>query len=136
MIRTSPVISCKGRARWLSLLFLLCFSAQSVAALDEPAQREIDYLLMRLETSDCRFFRNDKWYDAKRARKHLEKKLAWLSRRDLVDSAEQFIERAATKSSRSGVPYLVQCAHGPPMLSADWLTEELRRIRGRVGDHE
>ncbi|UCH48146.1 MAG: DUF5329 family protein [Betaproteobacteria bacterium] len=109
-------------ARWLSLILLVCCAGQLFAALDETAQREIDYLLTRLETSDCRFFRNGKWYDAKRAREHLEKKYAWLARRDLVDSAEQFIERAASKSSRSGEPCLVQCGEAREVPSANWLT--------------
>lgn len=122
-------MNCKHWARWLSLLFLVCLSGQLLAALEETAQREIDYLLTRLETSDCRFFRNDKWYDAKRARRHLEKKYAWLAKRDLVDSAEQFIERAATKSSRSGEPYLVHCGDTPEMPSAVWLTNELALYR-------
>lgn len=123
----------RNLARWLSLLVLVCCTGQLAAALDETAQREIDYLLTRLETSQCRFFRNGKWYDADRARRHLEKKLAWLAKRDLVDSAEQFIERAASESSRSGEPYLVQCG-GAVMLSAAWLNEQLRAFR-RTSDN-
>ena len=114
--------------RGLGLLFVVCCAGHLFAALDGPAQREINYLLTRLETSDCRFFRNGKWYGAERARKHLERKLAWLDKRDLVDSAEQFIERAASESSRSGEPYLVHCG-GVVMLSAVWLTEELALYR-------
>ena len=127
-------MTCKGGARWLSLLSLLFFSVQPAAALDETAQREIDYLLTHLETSECRFFRNGKWYDADRARRHLEKKLAWLAKRDLVDSAEQFIERAASESSRSGEPYLVHCG-GRVMLSAAWLTQQLQAFR-RESDND
>ncbi len=82
-------------AGWQSLLILACCAGPLVAALDEIAQREIDYLLMRLETLVCRFFRNDEWYGAKRARNHLEKKTAWRAKRYLVASAEQFIGRAA-----------------------------------------
>ena len=119
----------KNIVRWLSLLVLVCCTGQLAAALDETVQREIDYLLTRLETSECRFFRNGKGYDAKRARKHLEKKLAWLARRDLVDGAEQFIERAASESSRSGEAYLVHCADTPEMPSAVWLTNELALYR-------
>ncbi len=128
-------------ARWPYLpfvFFLVLFFVgvvQAGAALDTVAQREVDYLLTRLEISDCRFFRNGKWYDAARARQHLEKKLAWLVKRDLVDSAEQFIERAATQSSRSGEPYLMQCADAPAVPSFAWLTDQLARYRrGGVGN--
>jgi hypothetical protein len=129
-----PLMPHKNIVRWLSLLVLICCAGQLAAALDETAQREIDYLLTHLETSECRFFRNGKWYDADRARRHLEKKLAWLAKRDLVDSAEQFIERAASESSRSGEPYLVHCG-GRVMLSAAWLTQQLQAFR-RESDND
>ncbi len=79
-------------------------------------------------------FRNDKWYGAKRARKHLEKKLAWPVKRDLIDSAKQLIERAAKKSSRSGEAYLVHCGDATVVPSAVvpsavWLMNELTRYR-------
>lgn len=115
----------------LGVLFLGCRPLLVAAAPDLIAQQEIDYLLSRLEKSDCRFYRNGDWYDAARARQHLERKYAWLVKRDLVANAEQFIERAATNSSRSGEPYLVQCAENPAMPSAEWLTEELIVYRER-----
>jgi hypothetical protein len=117
----------------LGLLFLICCQAKALATLDQAARLEIEYLLTRLEMSGCQFFRNGKWYDAKRARRHLEKKYTWLAKRDLVASAEQFIERAATESSRSGEPYLVQCADDPPVPSALWLINELGSHRS-TGD--
>jgi hypothetical protein len=93
------------------------------------SQYEIRYLLMQLENSGCEFFRNGEWYDAKRARQHIERKYVWLLKRDLVVSTEQFIERAATESSRSGEAYQVRCAQVEAMPSADWLTNELMRLR-------
>ncbi|EOZ0481116.1 DUF5329 family protein [Pseudomonas aeruginosa] len=48
--------------------------------------------------------------------------------KDLVASSEDFIERAATQSSLSGKPYQVRCA-GQTRNSADWLNQELRRLR-------
>ncbi len=113
------------------MLLIACCPVQVGAVPSQVAQQEIDYLLSRLETSDCRFFRNGDWYDAARARQHLERKYAWLAKRDLVASAEQFIERAGTKSSRSGEPYFVQCAGGPVIPSADWLMRELVVYRER-----
>ncbi len=113
----------------LGLLVLVCYPLQATGVPDQLAQQEIDYLLSRLETSGCRFFPHGDWYDAARARQHLERKYAWLVKRDLVASAEQFIERAGTKSSRSGEPYLVQRADAPAIPSADWLSEELKNYR-------
>lgn len=59
---------------------------------------------------------------------HLQKKLDYLERKDLVASSEDFIERAATQSSLSGKPYQVRCAT-QTRNSADWLNQELRRLR-------
>ncbi|KPK27363.1 MAG: hypothetical protein AMJ66_11135 [Betaproteobacteria bacterium SG8_40] len=108
---------------------LFLWQLPAAGAPDEVSQHEIRYLLTQLETSGCEFFRNGDWYDARRARQHIQRKYAWLVKRDLVASTEQFIERAASGSSRSGEPYLVRCEQGEAMPSADWLTNELTRLR-------
>ena len=46
----------------------------------------------------------------------------------MVSSAEDFIERAATKSSMSGQRYQVDCPAGKQDASA-WLNDELKRLR-------
>ena len=76
-------------------------------------------MLSFVEDSGCTFIRNGSEYPAAEARAHLQKKLDYLERKDLVASSEDFIERAATQSSLSGKPY----------HSADWLNQELRRLR-------
>ena len=116
------------------MFFLACWGSQAWAAPDPIAQREIAYLLTRLETSGCQFFRNGDWYDAQSARRHLEKKYAWLVKRDLVANAVHFIERAATRSSRSGEPYLVRCPDNSAIASAVWLSEELDKYRNGPGE--
>jgi hypothetical protein len=113
----------------LAALILAMFALQPLAAPDDAARGEIEYLLGHLETSGCDFFRNGDWHDASRARRHIERKYDWLVRRDLVASAEQFIERAATESSRSGEAYLVRCGQGDPVASAVWMTDALARFR-------
>ena len=47
----------------------------------------------------------------------------------MVSSTEQFIERAATKSSMSGKPYQVQCNNQKPVASSLWLRSELQVLR-------
>src|SRR5688572_5848139 len=107
----------------------------AVAALSAPAappaqaDREIDRLITALGQSGCQFQRNGSWYDASAAQAHLRKKYAWLVKRDMVDSAEQFIERAGSQSSISGKPYQVRCAGRPPVTSASWLNARLAEIR-------
>ncbi len=97
-------------------------------ALDANAQREVSALLAFVGNSHCTFIRNGSPYSSTQAQAHLQDKLDYLLRKDRVNSAEQFIERAASESSFSGKPYKVIC-DGKEQLSADWLKDELQRIR-------
>lgn len=92
---------------------------------------EVDALLSQLEKSECRFQRNGEWYGSKKAREHLEGKLAYLERWGTLESAEQFIEKVASGSSVSGEPYLVQCEKAPAVRSAEWLNGQLKALRAR-----
>ncbi|RDD80093.1 hypothetical protein DVJ77_19605 [Dyella tabacisoli] len=85
-------------------------------------------MLTFVGSSNCTFIRNGSDYDAKRAQDHLKSKFNYLQRKQQIDSAEDFIARAASASSMSGEPYKVRC-DGREQASADWLREELRRMR-------
>ena len=107
------------------LLAAIC----SAAPLSPAARVEIDALMTRLETSGCQVNRNGTWYPAADTRSHLTLKLKYLEQRGQVETAEQFIERAASGSSMSGQPYLIQCGDTPPVESATWFSRELRAMR-------
>lgn len=113
-------------------LLLLAFitTLATAAPLPPPARAEVDALLARLQSSGCEFNRNGSWYAGADAKAHLLKKLDYLEGKDLVKTAEQFIERGASASSMSGKPYLVRCAGKAPVESAKWLTAELQALRG------
>ena len=114
------------------LLFLLTvvFAAAGIAASLSPAARaEIDALLSGLEASSCTFNRNGTWYPATEAKSHLLRKLKYLEDRGAVQSAEQFIELAASSSSTTGLPYLVKCGSGAPVQSGTWLLSQLQVMR-------
>ncbi len=98
---------------------------------DARAAREIAGLIDALGRSDCRFERNGRWYDAARARTHLQRKYDWARRRGLAGTAEQFIERAASRSSVSGRAYRVRCAGRPDTDAQAWFREALGRLRAR-----
>jgi hypothetical protein len=118
------------------LLFLLavCFALAGTAASLSPAARaEIDSLLSRLEASSCTFNRNGTWYPPAEAKVHLLRKLKYLEDRGAVQSAEQFIERAASGSSTTGQPYLVKCGNGAPVQSGTWLRSQLQGMRASGG---
>jgi hypothetical protein len=74
------------------------------------------------------FVRNGSDYPGPEARGHLEKKLNYLQGKRLINSAEDFIERAASKNSISGSAYTVKCPAGE-QLASTWLTTELQRQR-------
>jgi hypothetical protein len=112
---------------------VLMFAAAS--ALPAPAaQAEIDYLLSAVASSKCEFYRNGSWYDPKSAADHLATKYKYLAARDLVQSAEEFIEKAATRSSLSGRDYAIRCGGGAAVASNRWLLILLARYRESHAD--
>jgi hypothetical protein len=99
------------------------------AAPPTGVQIEVNFLLGYVEGSGCEFFRNGTWHDSKAAQAHLRDKYKYLAARNLVDTAEQFIERAATESSLSGQAYEIRCNGGARLTSSQWLRDELARFR-------
>ena len=117
-----------SRLAILLLALSLCVPSHA-AAPDSVAQREIDHLLDYLEHSGCDFNRNGRWYPAKDAREHIAGKYAYLLDKGWVSTAEEFVARAATKSSTSGTAYQVRWPGAPAVPSSQWLLDELRRYR-------
>ena len=114
----------------LLLVAVLCLNGgASAAPLPPTARAEVDALLTRLQSSGCEFNRNGSWYSGTDAKAHLLKKLDYLEGKNLVKTAEQFIERGASTSSMSGKPYLVRCASKAPVESGKWLAVELQVVR-------
>ena len=68
------------------------------AALNAQGQQEVAELLAFVESSGCTFIRNGDAHAPADARAHLQKKLDYLNDKGLVDSAEDFIARAARVS--------------------------------------
>lgn len=99
------------------------------AATPPTAQAEINYLLEFVESSGCEFYRNGTWYDSRKARTHLQSKYEILAAKDRIKTAEEFIEKAATRSNVSGLNYQVRCSGGKPSASAEWLRGALERYR-------
>lgn len=109
---------------------LLLFAVASAVAAPPPgASREVEQLIASLGASGCDFQRNGSWYPAKKAEEHLRRKYERLRERNLATTAEQFIERAGTKSSMSGRAYQVRCPGQPVAASAAWLRARLLEMR-------
>jgi len=106
-------------------------ATQALAGQDATStKREVAQLLDFVAQSDCQFNRNGTWYDAKKARVHLQEKYDYLDHRGKIPNAEAFIDLAATKSSMSGKPYQVRCGNGQVLTSSAWLSNELKQLRG------
>lgn len=109
--------------------FLAATPLLASAAPSATTQREIAGLMQALENSGCRFQRNGSWHEPAQARAHLQRKYDYLLKRDLVGSSEQFIDRAASRSSLSGKPYRVACPNVPEQDAAAWFQQKLRQLR-------
>lgn len=113
----------------IAALVLTASSCSIAGELSSEANKEIAALFSVLESSGCRFQRNGSWHDAKQAAEHLRMKYDYLLDKNLLSTAESFIERAASKSSMSGKPYLVKCGNAAPIESKSWFMAELARLR-------
>jgi hypothetical protein len=102
------------------------------AAPSADARREITQLIGSLDGSQCQFQRNGSWYGPADARAHLQRKYDYLLKKDMVDTAEQFIERAASQSSMSGKAYRIRCPGQPEQTSAAWFGARLQSLRQRT----
>ena len=112
-------------------LALAATTGNVMAAPTGTARREIASLIGALDGSSCRFQRNGSWHDAAEARAHLQRKYDYLLKKDKVDTAEQFIERAASRSSMSGQPYRIACPGQPEQSAASWFGARLQALRTR-----
>lgn len=116
----------------LAGLAAMLLAGAGQAAPGPEARREIAGLIGALEGSSCRFQRNGSWHDAAEARTHLQRKYDYLLKKDKVDTAEQFIERAASQSSLSGKPYRIACPGQPEQTAAVWFGARLKALRQRT----
>ncbi|MDQ7250779.1 DUF5329 family protein [Dongia sedimenti] len=110
----------------LVVVALLILVQLVIPARADSTANEIAYLLKVIRESPCTFIRNGSDYDGAAAAEHVEAKYAHY--KSEIKTAEDFIDRSATKSLLSGDPYQVQC-EGAPSLAAEWLRDVLRSYR-------
>lgn len=110
------------------LLLITLLSSVSAAATSaaENMQDEVDYLFSVLGKDSCTFVRNDISYSSGEFERHLRSKLS--GNEQLINSAEDFIEKIATRSSVSESPYVAICGAELQIIK-DWLTESLEVYR-------
>lgn len=111
--------------RKLSILFLLL----PAILFSEPSQKElkkINYLLNIIEKSKYTFIRNGENFSGVEAADHLRTKLDYAYNE--IETAKEFIEHLATKSSMSGEYYLVVINKKKHRLGK-WLTGKLKNYK-------
>lgn len=101
------------------------------AELSSLARKEVDQLLATIGNSRCEFYRAGTWHSAAAAQAHLEHKFQYLATRQMLTSTEDFISKAATRSSLTGEAYAIRCQAMPAQPSSAWLEAELRSLRSR-----
>lgn len=97
-----------------------------IAAAGTDTDAEVNYLLDFVANSGCAFQRNDSRHDPESAADHL--RLKYDRGKGYVNSAEQFIDRLASKSSWTGKPYTVNC-DGIREPAGVWLHRALDEFR-------
>jgi pimeloyl-CoA synthetase len=113
--------------------FFVCFGlifAQAKSAKKSifTEDEKIKFLFAEIEKSEGKitFIRNGDEFSALEASKHMKKKLDYAGKE--IKTANQFIEKIATKSYMTGNIYMVKLADGQKIESAKWLREILKRV--------
>ena len=112
---------------WRPILALWLVALLPALAAGADAQHEIEQLIRMVAESDCTFIRNGKRYAADKAADHL--RLKYRRGRKYANTAEQFIERLASKSSMSGKRYYLECDGEPRTETGAWLARALATLR-------
>jgi len=114
--------------RNLILLFFLCplFLMGQNLTEDQKIRQLIKYIS---GLDGAVFIRNGDEHAAQEAAEHLEMKWQKAGRR--VKTAEDFIEKVASKSFLSGKPYHIKLKSGKQYTSEELLRQELRKIEKR-----
>lgn len=111
------------RFAWIVLLF----SLSPLSAISQGERARIEALIRHVETLEgAVFIRNGSEHTCKEAAAHMRRK--WEALGERVQTAEQFIEHAATKSSITGTPYKIRWKDGREVQSGPYLRERLKAI--------
>ena len=108
-------------------LFWLCCPLSQAENMPISTEEEIDYLLNRIQTSECIFIRNRKEYPGEKAVEHIQ--LKYDHYKKIVQTAEDFIYNCAERSIITGRYYYIQCQDQPQEKLTEWLLKQLEAYR-------
>ena len=112
--------------RYIPALFIVLVSMVVVSAYAQDSREaaKIQYLIASVEALEgATFIRNGSKYDARSASNHLRLKLK--NAGDRVTTAEDFIKYCGSKSSMTGVPYLIKLADGTTVKAEIFFRKKL-----------
>lgn len=110
---------------WVAITILVALAFNASA--DDNDKREVAYLIDFVANSGAVFVRNGSEHNAQEAADHLAKKYRRAGRN--VKTADDFIDKLASKSSISHKPYYIILADGSELTSRDWLYTALNNYR-------
>jgi hypothetical protein len=100
-----------------------------ILAADPPATQndKIEALIRHVESlADAKFIRNGVEYDSKAAGQFLRAK--WKANESAIKTAQDFIDKVATKSSTTDKPYLIKLKETGEVKSGEYLAAELKKM--------
>ncbi|WP_162578679.1 DUF5329 family protein [Variovorax sp. PBS-H4] len=111
-----------------TLALLAAFAPLAAATPSEQEHKLIMALIAHVQgMTTMKFLRNGEPHDAGEAAEHMQAKYKHF--RDEIVTAEDFIERCASRSELTGKPYMVKLADGKTHEARGFLTQELRAMR-------
>jgi hypothetical protein len=116
---------------WLVLLGLpLAVQADTSSTLSPQVRQQIDYLLHRVEDSGYIFIRNGSEHDSADAANHMRRKFEHFLDKGDIESVDDFIDLAGTRSLITRRNYMVRLPDGTELPTAQWLRAELKERPG------
>jgi len=115
-------------------LFAILLAAVAALAQATPSaseQKLIDTLILRVSNMKMTFMRNGDEHNAADAAKHMQAKFDHF--KDEIVTAEDFIDRCASRSEMTGKPYQVKMPNGAVRDAKEFLTAELHTLRKSGG---
>jgi len=123
-----PAPAPSGRRRALPAVLaglLLAMVGPARAAPNATEAARIEQLIRHVAgQGEIQFVRNGQAYPAAEAAEHLRTKLRAAGQR--IDTAEQFVDHLASRSSITGRPYRIRFADGREIDAGPWLRAALR----------
>ncbi|CAN7242391.1 MULTISPECIES: DUF5329 family protein [Variovorax] len=114
------------RALLALVLGLAAALAQATPSASE--QKLIDTLILRVsKMTTMTFMRNGDEHNAADAAKHMQAKFDHF--KDEITTAEDFIDRCASRSEMTGKPYKIKMPNGSMRDANEFLNAELRTLR-------